>query len=94
MRASQTPFISFYRWVEGETLRSSSLSLLLIRISEKQRSEGRKGEWEIKSPSWLWQERRAPLKQSHYETQAVPLAQRVLAVSLWTLGCVSFVPLW
>lgn len=34
----------------------------------------------------------SPLKQSHYETHAVPLAQRVSAVSLWTLGCVSFVP--
>lgn len=32
------------------------------------------------------------MKQSHYETHADPLAQRVPAVSLWTLGCVSFVP--
>ncbi len=36
----------------------------------------------------------SPLKQSHYETHADPLAQRVSAVSLRTLGCVSFVPLW
>lgn len=34
----------------------------------------------------------SPLKQSHYETHADPLAQWVSAVSLWTLGCVSFVP--
>lgn len=34
----------------------------------------------------------SPLKQSHYETHADPLAHRVPAVSLRTSGCVSLSP--
>lgn len=65
----------------GAISHSSSLSFLLIRISEKQSREY--GGQEIKSPAWLWQERqdllwnRVIMRLTH-----IPLAQ-------WVWLCLS-----
>lgn len=92
---SDTAFISSGRQ-GGTAPHSSSLSLLLIRISETraERGEGGVKGGDQKACVAVAGEAGSPLKQSHYETHADPLARRGSAVSPRTLGCVSAVPLW